>query len=81
MGLDAVDGTPVLDIKPILPGFLPRGDVVESASAADIMKDYWRVQRGDTRGDRATVDAGVAGERVARRIGLPAAAAGLERPG
>ena len=25
-GLDAIDGTPVLDIKPVMKGFLPRGD-------------------------------------------------------
>lgn len=40
-GLDAIDGTPVLDIKPVLKGFLPRGEVVEPAWAAEIMKDYW----------------------------------------
>ncbi len=28
-GLDAVDGTPVLDIKPVMMGFLPRGRIVE----------------------------------------------------
>ena len=40
-GLDAIDGTPVLDIKPVLKGFLPRGEVREPAWAAEIMKDYW----------------------------------------
>lgn len=40
-GLDAVDGTPVLDIKPVLSGFLPRGDIREPAWAREIMKDYW----------------------------------------
>jgi tRNA (Thr-GGU) A37 N-methylase len=40
-GLDAIDGTPILDIKPVLKGFLPRGEVVEPAWAAEIMKDYW----------------------------------------
>lgn len=40
-GLDAIDGTPVLDIKPVLSGFLPRGDVREPAWAREIMKDYW----------------------------------------
>ena len=28
-GLDAIDGTPVIDIKPYLNGFAPRGEVVE----------------------------------------------------
>jgi len=27
-GLDAIDGTPVLDIKPAMKEFLPRGEVV-----------------------------------------------------
>jgi tRNA (Thr-GGU) A37 N-methylase len=40
-GLDAIDGTPVLDIKPVMAGFLPRGAVREPAWAAEIMKDYW----------------------------------------
>lgn len=40
-GLDAVDGTPILDIKPVIKGFLPRGDVREPAWATEIMKDYW----------------------------------------
>ena len=40
-GLDAINGTPVLDIKPVLPDFLPRGDVREPAWARELMKDYW----------------------------------------
>jgi tRNA (Thr-GGU) A37 N-methylase len=40
-GLDAIAGTPVLDIKPVLRGFLPRGDVHEPDWAAAIMADYW----------------------------------------
>ncbi len=32
--LDAIDGTPLLDIKPVLTGFLPRGEVREPAWAA-----------------------------------------------
>ena len=40
-GLDAIDGTPVLDIKPVLKGFAPRGAVREPAWAAEIMADYW----------------------------------------
>ena len=41
MGLDAIDGTPVIDIKPVMSGFLPRGDVAEPAWAREIMRDYW----------------------------------------
>lgn len=40
-GLDAIDGTPVLDIKPVLTGFLPRGEVREPGWAREIMADYW----------------------------------------
>ncbi|MDX2234930.1 MAG: SAM-dependent methyltransferase [Hyphomonadaceae bacterium] len=40
-GLDAIDGSPVLDIKPTMVGFLPRGAIVEPDWARDIMKDYW----------------------------------------
>lgn len=40
-GLDAVEGTPVLDIKPVMQGFAPRGDVREPEWAGEIMADYW----------------------------------------
>ncbi len=40
-GLDAIDGTPILDIKPVLSGFLPRGEVREPAWALEIMREYW----------------------------------------
>jgi len=40
-GLDAIDGTPVLDIKPVMKGFLPRGEIREPAWAGEIMREYW----------------------------------------
>ena len=40
-GLDAIDGTPVLDVKPFLSGFAPRGEVREPSWAKAIMADYW----------------------------------------
>ncbi len=40
-GLDAIDGTPVLDIKPVMQGFLPRGTIREPEWARAIMADYW----------------------------------------
>jgi tRNA (adenine37-N6)-methyltransferase len=40
-GLDAIDGTPVLDIKPVMIGFLPRGDVKQPQWADELMKNYW----------------------------------------
>lgn len=40
-GLDAVDGTPVLDVKPWISGFAPRGGIREPAWAREIMAGYW----------------------------------------
>lgn len=40
-GLDAVDGSPVLDLKPCMRGFLPRGEVAEPAWAGELMRGYW----------------------------------------
>jgi tRNA (Thr-GGU) A37 N-methylase len=40
-GLDAIDGTPVLDVKPYLTGFAPRGEVREPLWAAELMAGYW----------------------------------------
>ena len=40
-GLDAIDGTPVIDIKPVLTGFLPRGEIREPAWAPELMEGYW----------------------------------------
>jgi tRNA-Thr(GGU) m(6)t(6)A37 methyltransferase TsaA len=40
-GLDAVDGTPVLDVKPVITAMRPPGQVREPAWVAEIMADYW----------------------------------------
>ena len=40
--LDAIDGTPVLDIKPYMLTFGPRGPVREPAWARELMTTYWR---------------------------------------
>ena len=39
--LDAVDGTPVLDIKPVMREFLPYGTVRQPNWTSEIMKNYW----------------------------------------
>ena len=39
--LDAIDGTPVLDIKPVFREFLPKGDLRQPLWVADLMKNYW----------------------------------------
>lgn len=40
-GLDAIDGTPVIDIKPVMREFLPRGDVRQPDWATELMAEYW----------------------------------------
>jgi tRNA (adenine37-N6)-methyltransferase len=44
-GLDAIDGTPVLDIKPVMREFLPRGEVVQPEWSQELMKEYWDSER------------------------------------
>ncbi|MBN1185221.1 MAG: SAM-dependent methyltransferase [Bacteroidales bacterium] len=39
--LDAIDGTPVLDIKPVFREFLPMGEVKQPGWTKDLMKNYW----------------------------------------
>ncbi len=39
--LDAIDGTPVLDIKPVIAGFLPQGEIRQPPWADELMKNYW----------------------------------------
>ena len=41
-GLDAMDGTPIVDIKPWMAEFGPRGDVRQAAWSAQLMRDYYR---------------------------------------
>lgn len=43
-GLDAIDGTPVLDIKPVMREFLPRGEVRQPEWATELMRGYWSKQ-------------------------------------
>jgi tRNA-Thr(GGU) m(6)t(6)A37 methyltransferase TsaA len=39
--LDAIDGTPVLDIKPVMAEFLPRRPLRQPAWSHELMRDYW----------------------------------------
>lgn len=41
-GLDAIDGTPVLDIKPVMAEFLPREPIHQPSWATELMQDYWK---------------------------------------
>ena len=40
-GLDAIDGTPVLDIKPVMREFLPREPIRQPDWSHELMKNYW----------------------------------------
>ncbi len=40
-GLDAVDGTPVLDVKPWMQEFAPRGEVRQPDWTRELMARYW----------------------------------------
>lgn len=40
-GLDAISGTPILDIKPVIEGYAPRGDFFQPAWATSLMEHYW----------------------------------------
>ncbi len=40
-GLDAIDGTPVLDVKPVVREFLPRTPVEQPGWMSELMKDYF----------------------------------------
>lgn len=40
-GLDAIDGTPVLDIKPHVSEFRPMGPVIQPAWITELMTGYW----------------------------------------
>ncbi len=47
-GLDAVDGTPVLDIKPVMVEFLPREPVHQPEWSHELMKKYWDKNDGNS---------------------------------
>ena len=39
--LDAIDGASVIDIKPVMKEFLPRGEVKQPEWSTELMKNYW----------------------------------------
>jgi len=42
-GLDAIDGTPVVDLKPYMEEFGPRGTVRQPSWSHELMRGYWRM--------------------------------------
>ncbi|MGB1247447.1 MAG: SAM-dependent methyltransferase [Chitinophagales bacterium] len=39
--LDTIDGTVILDIKPVMQEFQPKGEIKEPQWTSEIMKNYW----------------------------------------
>jgi tRNA-Thr(GGU) m(6)t(6)A37 methyltransferase TsaA len=39
--LDAIQGTPVIDIKPVMAEFLPRGEIIQPQWSRELMRKYW----------------------------------------
>jgi tRNA-Thr(GGU) m(6)t(6)A37 methyltransferase TsaA len=42
VGLDAIDGTPVIDIKPVMSEFLPRTPIRQPPWSRELMRAYWQ---------------------------------------
>jgi tRNA-Thr(GGU) m(6)t(6)A37 methyltransferase TsaA len=40
--LDAIDGTPIIDIKPVFKEFEPIGQIKQPEWVQDLMKNYWQ---------------------------------------
>jgi tRNA-Thr(GGU) m(6)t(6)A37 methyltransferase TsaA len=40
--LDAIDGTPILDIKPVMKEFLPQSEIHQPGWSVELMKEYWK---------------------------------------
>ena len=43
--LDAIDGTPILDIKPLFREFSPQGEIRQPVWVSQLMKDYWETEK------------------------------------
>ena len=39
--LDAIEGTPVIDLKPVMAEFLPRGAIRQPPWSVELMREYW----------------------------------------
>lgn len=50
--LDAIDGTPILDIKPVMVEFLPRDAIRQPAWSTELMANYWRSTSGTSASTR-----------------------------
>jgi tRNA-Thr(GGU) m(6)t(6)A37 methyltransferase TsaA len=42
--LDAIHGTPILDIKPVFKEFQPKSEIRQPVWVSDLMKNYWNAE-------------------------------------
>jgi len=42
--LDAINGTPIIDIKPVFEEFLPKGELKQADWSKELMKNYWKAK-------------------------------------
>jgi tRNA (Thr-GGU) A37 N-methylase len=47
---DAIDGTPVVDIKPVMREFLPRQETTQPPWATELMAHYWSKEGSEKKG-------------------------------
>jgi tRNA-Thr(GGU) m(6)t(6)A37 methyltransferase TsaA len=40
--LDAIDGTPIIDIKPVMKEFLPAAEIKQPEWSKELMRNYWK---------------------------------------
>lgn len=55
-GLDAIDGTPVVDLKPHMVEFAPRSEVRQPEWSHELMRDYWHVTSDEPLLDETPAD-------------------------
>lgn len=68
-GLDAINGTPVLDIKPWMDDFGPRQTTIEPDWVAEVMSDYYSVARTSDQSQASLASPGLL-SRIARALHL-----------
>jgi tRNA-Thr(GGU) m(6)t(6)A37 methyltransferase TsaA len=42
--LDAIEGTPIIDLKPVMSEFMPREEIQQPLWSTELMANYWRIR-------------------------------------
>lgn len=42
--LDAIEGTPIIDLKPVMSEFMPREEIQQPLWSTELMANYWRTR-------------------------------------